>query len=120
MTGSFNWVVPAIKAASKGQQKKPIKPEWAKLAGSCGSLIADTHILFPEGAMSMTNPKPSAIILVPVAEVVIKIHRKPGTSGYGSVGETISCEFGPDQKVQRVKIGANYAQPFDDGLRTTK
>ena len=121
----FEWVVPAITEAAEGRQEKRIEPEWQKLVGSFRSIIADTHILFLDGKMSMVNlnvpnPKQSVMTLEPVSENVFKIHRKPGTGGYGSVGEAVSFEVGPDKAVQRLKIGANYAEPVDYEVRTAK
>ena len=44
---------------------------------------------------------------------IFKISRKFRTFDYGSVGETVSFEFGPDKKVKRAKIGALYAKPVE-------
>jgi len=78
----------------------------------------DAHILFLEGKMCMVNPnspdpKRSVTTLEPIAGSKFRIHRKPGTMGYDPVGERVSFEFGPDRKVKRVKIAANYCHPVE-------
>ena len=59
------------------------------------------------------NPKKSITLLERISENTFKISRKFRTFDYGSVGETVSFEFGPDKKVNRINIGAEYAEPVE-------
>jgi len=114
----FDWVVPAIMEAREGKERQGIQPGWGALVGTYRMIWGDAHILFLEGKMCMVNPnspdpKRSVTTLEPIAGSKFRIHRKPGTMGYDPVGERVSFEFGPDRKVKRVKIAANYCHPVE-------
>ena len=119
----FEWIVPAITEASQGKEKESIRPEWKNLVGTYRSIWSDTHILFLDGKMSMVDPnsldpKKAVVTLEPVAEGTFKMADKLGKNGYGSVGEAVSFDLGPDAKVKRVKIAASYSQPVNYGVPT--
>ena len=113
----FDWIVPAINEAKEGKEGLQIRPEWKALVGTYQMPWQDNHIMFLDGTMSLIdpntpNPKKTLNPLEHISGNIFKISRKFRTFDYGSVGETVSFEFGPDKKVKRAKIGALYAKPI--------
>ena len=114
----FDWVVPAINGAKEVKEAQDIKPEWKPLVGTYRMVWQDSHVMFLDGQMCLLNPnspnpKKSITLLEYISENTFKISRKFRTFDYGSVGETVSFEFGPDKKVNRINIGALYAEPVE-------
>ena len=114
----FDWVVPAINGAKEVKEAQDIKPEWKPLVGTYRMVWQDSHVMFLDGQMCLLNPnspnpKKSITLLERISENTFKISRKFRTFDYGSVGETVSFEFGPDKKVNRINIGAEYAEPVE-------
>ena len=113
----FDWIVPAIHEVEEGKEGLQIRPEWKTLVGTYRMPWQDSHIMFLDGTMSLIdpntpNPKKTLNPLEHISGNVFKIIRKFRAFDYGSVGETVSFEFGQDKKVKQVKIGALYAKPI--------
>lgn len=111
---AFKWVAPAIHQAGTppGRPAKP-RPEWQSYVGKYRNPWADSQVLIHNGQLVLINPTehdPTGTLatLVPISEHTFRIE---GGSPSGPHGERVVFELGKDGKVERVKIGANYAHP---------
>lgn len=110
---AFKWVAPAILKATVHDKEEKARPEWPKYVGKYRSPWADSQVLIMNGKLVMINPTeqdPTGTLatLVPVGEHRFRIE---GGAFSGPHGEFVVFEFGKEDKVVRVKIGANYSLP---------
>lgn len=109
---AFKWVAPAIvKATAPGKEEKA-RPEWLKYVGKYRSPWVDSQVLIMNGKLVMVTPTEqdplgTQATLVPVAEHRFRIEGGPFS---GPHGEFVVFEV-KEERVARVKIGANYALP---------
>ena len=106
----FEWVAASITKAVKGDKVEKPDPEWGKFEGTYRTVWTDSHVLILDGKLALidptaSNPKPNALTLEPISENTFKMEGK----GYGTLGEPVVFELGPDGKASRVKIGVNWA-----------
>lgn len=121
--GSFvehlhNLVAPAIrKACALEPEAIEEHPDWQRYTGAYRSLWGDTEVLLTHRGLEMmgtTVPDPSMgrVQLVPEGEHSFRI---VGDNGFENIGELAVFELDPDGKVARLKVGANYTYPIEDG-----
>ncbi len=109
----FDWVAPAINRATAVTAENPVvDPDWEKLTGKYRNWFSDTQILVYQNRLAMinptaANPAESMFFLIPEGENTFRI----SGSGWGSHGELVSFELGPDGAVLRMKEGENYLYP---------
>ena len=60
---------------------------------------------------SQPDPTLTAGRLVPVADHTFRLESR---NGFGSTGELVIFELGPDGSVQRLRVGDNYTYPIAD------
>jgi len=88
-------------------------PAWARYAGRYRSPWLDVQVLVLDGQLSMIDPSQPDPLLG-----IVRLHpagphtfRMETREGYASPGELAVFELGPDGRVQRIKVGANYIEP---------
>ena len=114
---ALSWVVPALAAAAPAAATAPAwDPTWDRYLGRYRSVWADFQVLRgPEGlaVVDPTQPDPlvGRISLTPVSEHTFRIATR---DGYGSHGELVAFELGPDGRVARVRLGQNWATAVRD------
>jgi CubicO group peptidase (beta-lactamase class C family) len=113
---AVSWVVPALHAAAPTAPAAAWDPAWDRYLGRYRSAWSDFQVLRgPEGlaVVDPTQPDPlvGRISLAPAGEHVFRIATR---DGYGSHGELVTFELGPDGRVARVRLGQNWAMPVRD------
>jgi CubicO group peptidase (beta-lactamase class C family) len=109
---AIEWVAPAI-AKATARERAAADPGWARYAGRYRSPWADMRVLVYDGGLvaidpSLPDPTEGMTRLLPAGEHTFRME---SADGYTSHGELIVFEMGPDGRVARVRIGANYAEP---------
>lgn len=91
-------------------------PTWRLYVGKYREFWEDIQVLVLEGESEMIDPSladPTEAMarLLPVAEHTFRMETE---DGFSSKGELIIFEVDEERKVQRVKIGENYAYPQEE------
>ncbi|HXH82008.1 MAG TPA: serine hydrolase domain-containing protein [Candidatus Tectomicrobia bacterium] len=113
---AFAWVAPSLAARAPADEPRAAPdPGWARYTGRYRSAWADAQVLVVRGRLMLIDPtlpdplaEPST--LVPVGEHTFRIDTP---NGFGAHGELVVFELGGDERVARVKIGDNYAEPVE-------
>lgn len=111
---AFQWVSPAILKATAPESKgTELDPTWRQYVGKYRDFWEDMQVLILDGELVMIDPSlpdPTAMMakLISVAEHTFRIESK---AGFLAKGELVIFEMDNERKVQRVKIGENYAYP---------
>ncbi len=120
---AYNTIAPAVREAGL-PRPEPVEehPEWQRYTGAYRSLWGDAEVLLTHRGlelMTTTVPDPglARLRLLPEGE---RSFRMQGDNGFESVGELAVFELGPDGKVVRLKIGANYTYPQESEATETR
>lgn len=114
---AFEWLAPAIvRAAAPPAPPALPDPAWERYLGRYRNAWGDAQVLVLNGRLTWIGPNlPDPMLapatLVPVGEHTFRVETK---EGFGIPGEHIVFELGPDGRVSRVKLGANYVLPIAD------
>ncbi len=111
---AFKWVAPAIRTALAQKVEKPAVA-LEKYTGKYRDAWGDTQVIVLNGKLywidpTTDDPLEEATQLIPAGENTFRIE---SASGFGSDGETVVFEFGPDGKVCRIQSGYNYIYPVE-------
>ena len=113
---AFQWVAPVVLKAAASAAPPGLPEGWQRYAGKYRNPWADTQVLAIDGGLAMIDPSqpdPTLTLgrLVPVADHTFRLETR---NGFGSTGELVIFELGPDGSVQRVRVGDNYTYPIVD------
>lgn len=106
----FDLVVPAINRAVAGEKvSSGPDPRWEKYVGLYRNAFGDAQVLIHLDKLvkinpTVADPAGSMSTLVPAGEHSFRVEG----SGWGSHGELVTFELGPDGGVTRMKEGENY------------
>ena len=114
----FEWIIPAMKKARDGDKGESVKPDWKSLIGSYRMRYWDSHVMFLDGEMVLLNPnapnpKQSITPLEHVSGNTFKLMNKFRSVNYGSEGEPVTFDFGPDGKVKHLKVVDIVSTPIE-------
>ena len=114
----FDWIIPAMKKARDGDKGESVKPDWKSLIGSYRMRYWDSHVMFLDGEMVLLNPnapnpKQSITPLEHVSGNTFKLMNKFRSVNYGSEGEPVTFDFGPDGKVKNLKVVDIVSTPIE-------
>jgi D-alanyl-D-alanine carboxypeptidase len=113
---AFQWVAPTILKAAAPPASAGPAAGWERYAGRYRSPWGDAQVLVVDGRLAMVDPSlpdpmPVVTWLNPTAEHTFRSETK---NGFGSHGEPVVFELGPDGRVARLRVGENFLTPVSE------
>jgi hypothetical protein len=106
------YVGPPIAKATARDEKRAPDPAWQRYAGRYRNRWGDVQVLLVDDGLlliepSLPDPMAMATRLHPI-EGREHTFRADDKDGYGSHGEAVVFELGPDGRARRMRVGQNY------------
>jgi CubicO group peptidase (beta-lactamase class C family) len=106
------YVGPPIAKATARDDKRALDPAWERYAGRYRNRWHDVQVLLVDDGLlviepGLPDPMALATRLLPI-EGREHTFRAEDKDGYGSHGEPVVFELGPDGRVRRIRFGQNY------------
>jgi hypothetical protein len=106
------YVGPPIAKATARDDKRALDPAWERYVGRYRNRWHDVQVLLVDDGLlviepGLPDPMALATRLLPI-EGREHTFRAEDKDGYGSQGEPVVFELGPDGRVRRIRFGQNY------------
>ena len=106
------YVGPPIAKATARDDKRALDPAWERYAGRYRNRWHDVEVLLVDDGLlviepGLPDPMALATRLLPI-EGREHTFRAEDKDGYGSHGEPVVFELGPDGRARRIRFGQNY------------